>query len=53
MTARVFLALVPKLRDHDIRTVVEAERACRALSAMLNDQVRIGWLEASSLRAHR
>jgi CBS domain-containing protein len=46
MTARVFLALVPKLREHDIRTVVEAERACRALSAMLDDQVRIGWLEA-------
>ena len=45
-TARVFLALVPKLRDHDIRTVAEAERACRALSAVLDDQVRIGWVEA-------
>jgi DNA polymerase-3 subunit epsilon/CBS domain-containing protein len=46
ITARVFLALVPKLREHNIRTVVEAERACRALSAMLDDQVRIGWIEA-------
>lgn len=46
MTAQVFLALVPKLREHNIRTVVEAERACRALSAMLDDQVRIGWIEA-------
>ena len=46
MTAKVFLALVPKLREHDIRTVVEAERACLALSAMLDDQVRMGWVEA-------
>ena len=45
-TARVFLALVPKLRDHDIRTVAEAERACRALIAVLDDQVRLGWVEA-------
>jgi CBS domain-containing protein len=45
-TARVFLALVPKLRDHGIRTIAEAERACRALTAVLDDQVRIGWIEA-------
>jgi CBS domain-containing protein len=44
--ARMFLALVPKLRDHDIRTVAEAERACRALVAVLDDQVRLGWVEA-------
>lgn len=46
MTARVFQALLPKLRDHDIRTVAEAERACRALIAVLDDQVRLGWIEA-------
>lgn len=46
MTARVFIALVPKLRDHGIRTVAEAERACRALTAVLDDQVRLGWIEA-------
>jgi len=45
-TARVFLGLVPKLRDHGIRTVAEAERACRALTAVLDDQVRLGWIEA-------
>ncbi|KRR16655.1 hypothetical protein CQ14_13640 [Bradyrhizobium lablabi] len=44
--ARVFVALVPKLRDHGIRTVAEAERACRALTAVLDDQVRSGWIEA-------
>ena len=46
ITARLFLALVPKLRDRGIRTVAEAERACRALTAVLDDQVRSGWVEA-------
>jgi DNA polymerase-3 subunit epsilon/CBS domain-containing protein len=46
IAARVFLALVPKLRDHGIRTVAEAERACHALTAVLDDQVRSGWVEA-------
>ena len=46
ISARVFRALVPKLRDHGIRTVAEAERACHALTAVLDDQVRSGWVEA-------
>lgn len=46
ITARVFLALVPQLREHGIRTVAEAERACHALTAVLDDQVRSGWVEA-------
>jgi DNA polymerase-3 subunit epsilon/CBS domain-containing protein len=41
-TARVFLALVPKLRSHGIRTIAEAERACLALTSVLDDQMRIG-----------
>ncbi|KRR05330.1 hypothetical protein CQ12_19930 [Bradyrhizobium jicamae] len=45
-TARLFLALVPKLRERGIRTVAEAERACRALTAVLDDQVQSGWIEA-------
>jgi len=45
-TARIFAALVPKLREHGIRTVAEAERACRALTSVLDDQVRSGWIEA-------
>ena len=44
--ARVFLALVSKLRDHGIRTVAEAERACLALTSVLDDQARLGWIEA-------
>ncbi len=45
-TARVFLALVPKLRDHGIRTIAEAERACLALTSVLDGQARSGWVEA-------
>ena len=45
-TARIFLALLPRLRGHGIRTVAEAERACRALTSVLDDQVRSGWIEA-------
>lgn len=45
-TARIFLALIPKLRDCGIRTVAEAERACRALSGRLGDEAHIGWVEA-------
>jgi DNA polymerase-3 subunit epsilon/CBS domain-containing protein len=45
-TARVFLALVPMLRDHGIRTIAEAERACLALTSVLDDQARSGWIEA-------
>lgn len=45
-TARVFLALVPKLRNHGIRTIAEAERACLALTSVLDDQARMGWIEA-------
>jgi DNA polymerase-3 subunit epsilon/CBS domain-containing protein len=45
-TARIFLALIPRLRDLNVRTVAEAERACRTLTERLDDQVRIGWIEA-------
>ena len=44
-TARVFLALVPLLRDAGIRTLAEAERACRARTATLEEQHRAGWTE--------
>ncbi|MBX9840628.1 MAG: CBS domain-containing protein [Xanthobacteraceae bacterium] len=44
-TARIFLALVPKLRDIGIRTLAEAQRACRGRSATLETQHRAGWAE--------
>lgn len=43
--ARIYLALVPKLRAAGIRTLAEAERACRALSDTLEKQHRAGWIE--------
>jgi CBS domain-containing protein len=46
VTGRIFLALLPKLRDGNIRTLAEAEQACLALTHVLEDQHRAGWVEA-------
>jgi CBS domain-containing protein len=48
-TARIFVALVPRLRERGIRTVGEAMQACRALTDALDQQHRAGWLEAAGL----
>src|SRR5262245_39259421 len=42
--ARIFVALLPKLRDHNIRTLAEAEQACRALTDVLDAHHRAGWI---------
>ena len=46
LTAHIFLALIPKLRDGNIRTLAEAEQACLALTTVLDEQHRAGWEEA-------
>ncbi|MGE0061064.1 MAG: DUF294 nucleotidyltransferase-like domain-containing protein [Xanthobacteraceae bacterium] len=46
MTARIFLALLPKLREGNIRTLAEAEKSCRALTSTMEEQHRAGWEEA-------
>ena len=48
LTARIFLALLPKLRERNIRTLAEAENACLALTGVLDDQHRAGWEQAVS-----
>jgi CBS domain-containing protein len=45
-TARIFSGLVPKLRERGIRTLGEAIEACRALTGVLEEQHRAGWVEA-------
>jgi DNA polymerase-3 subunit epsilon/CBS domain-containing protein len=42
--ARIFLAMVPALREAGIRTVAEAERACGGLTRVLDSHHRAGWL---------
>lgn len=42
---QIFVGLVPKLRVGNIRTVAEAEQACRALTVALDQQHRAGWVE--------
>jgi DNA polymerase-3 subunit epsilon/CBS domain-containing protein len=44
-TARIFLALLPKLRAVGIRTLAEAERACLTLTGVLDSQHRAGFAE--------
>jgi DNA polymerase-3 subunit epsilon/CBS domain-containing protein len=46
LTARIFLALLPKLREGHIRTLAEAEKACLALTGVLDEQHRAGWEQA-------
>ncbi len=45
-TARIFLALIPKLRAGNVRTLAEAERACAAFTEVLDAQHRAGWVAA-------
>jgi len=42
---RIFVALVPKLREGNIRTLAEAEAACSRLTTALEEQHRAGWAE--------
>ena len=51
--ARVFDALIPKLRDRNIRTLAEAIRACRALTRVLDQHHRAGWSETTPARRRR
>ena len=46
LTAKIYLALLPKLRAGNIRTLAEAEKACLALTGVLDEQHRAGWEEA-------
>jgi CBS domain-containing protein len=43
-TARIFGALIPKLREGGIRTFAEAWQACRALTEVMDKQHRAGWV---------
>src|SRR6185503_18672918 len=45
--ADIFRALLPKLRERNIRTLAEAARACRSLTSVLEQQHRAGWTEAA------
>jgi CBS domain-containing protein len=50
-TARIFAALLPKLRDGGIRTLGEATLACRALTTVLEEQHRAGWADTGVVPA--
>lgn len=43
--AAIFAALLPRLSEHGVRTLAEAERACLSLTAELETHHRAGWAE--------
>lgn len=43
--ADIFVALIPKLQERGIRTLAQAERACLALTADLEQGRRAGWAD--------
>lgn len=47
-TARIFRALARKLRDVGVRTIGEAMRASSALTDVLEQQHRAGWVEVAT-----
>ena len=49
-TARVFQAMLPKLREGGIRTYAEAAQACRSLSNVIDRQYRAGWTTPAAAR---
>jgi CBS domain-containing protein len=46
--ANIFLALLPKLHDRNIRTLAEAERACLSQTTELDSARRAGWIDPVS-----
>jgi CBS domain-containing protein len=51
--AALFVALVPRLREAGIRTLGEAEAACRTLTGVIDDQHLAGWAEPVAALAGR
>ena len=47
-TARIFRALARRLRDVGVRTIGEAMRASAALTQVLDEQHRAGWVEVAT-----
>jgi DNA polymerase-3 subunit epsilon/CBS domain-containing protein len=45
LTAKLFLALIPRLKEKNIRTLAEAETACKSLTNVLDNYSRAGWAE--------
>jgi CBS domain-containing protein len=47
VTARIFVALLDRLRARDIVTLAQAERACRNLSSHMSAEAQAGWHEVA------
>ena len=49
VTAKIFCALIPRLRDCGIRTLAEASRACDALLDLPEHQYHAGWVRPATI----
>jgi len=49
-TAEIFIALLPMLRERGIRTLAEAERACRKFSETSSMELQLGWQDVHPVR---
>lgn len=47
VTARIFNALIDKLKSRDIVTLAQAERACRNLASHMSAEAQAGWHEVA------
>lgn len=48
MSALVFQALIPRLRDKGIVTLAQAERASRSLTQLMEEETRAGWHDVAA-----
>ncbi len=53
ITGRLFQALLPALREKGIRTLAEAERACRTLSGTMMSEIQAGWVHPEATETGR
>jgi CBS domain-containing protein len=51
ISARIFQKLVPLLRERGVRTLGEAIRATAAQRQLIDEQLRAGWADVSSVQA--
>jgi DNA polymerase-3 subunit epsilon/CBS domain-containing protein len=49
LTGRIFIALLPRLRERDIRTLAEAIRVSQEFHALLEEHHRAGWSETEPI----
>ncbi|MBT5520149.1 MAG: CBS domain-containing protein, partial [Rhodospirillales bacterium] len=53
ITANVFIALLPKLKERGINTLAQAERACRSRATQHEEEAKNGWHEVAGMSGNK